>query len=206
MKAIQIMWRILIVLCLFVISDCFAGRPSRAGLRSRPLRSHVKRSKPKAASIKRAAQAADESQNCAMEADDGGGEAVDELTEQMQKMEFKSEEDYIKSLDPEIQEKIHRADRVLALGNTAEAIKLFEEIADKHQIPLVFDRLGDIHLEMVDDDPYNAVIAQRYFKMALEKGLVSALEKLLKIGDILGQITEKSKNPPMSEAAMRMYV
>lgn len=189
MKAIQIMWRILIVLCLFAVSDCFAVRGKRSGLQSRQLRSGVQRSKNRSAAANRIVRGT---------ADGRVGEAgsIDEQmaggsSEVIEKESFSSEEDYIKSLEPEVQELFNRADRLSEIGNKAEAIKLFELLADKHQVPLAFDRLGDIHLAMADDDPGNVVIAQRYFGMALEKGWIAALEKLLKVGQILAKIVEE---------------
>jgi hypothetical protein len=203
MKVVQIMWTVLIVLCLFAISDCFAGRTKRSGMRSHPTRSYVQRGKKRAALVRQGLQDAEEKRAGEMDARED--QEADKLAEQMDNMTFDSEDAYLKSLDPEIQEKFNCADRLFGIGRKAEAIKLFEELADRHQIPLAYDRLGDIYLDMADEDPYNVVIAQRYFDMALKKGWVASIGKLLKVGEILGKLAEESKSPPMSDAARMIY-
>ncbi len=184
MKFISIFLGILIALGLFVTSDCFGG--GKKGQRSN-------RKRQRSEMVRETAKI-------------GVGEMEGSEAEALSEdVEFDSEDAYIKSLDLEIQEKINRADRLLAIGRKDEAIKIFENVADCNKIPLVFERLGDIYLEMVDEDPYNAVIAQEYFKMALENGFMQVIEKLLNVGDVLGALAKGNRQPPMSAAAMSMY-
>ncbi len=184
MKIISIVWGLLLALGLCFVTDCFGAR---GGKRPRTL----------SASSGEKVDVAVDAQ--VWEMDVFEPEAPEEDSE------FDSEEDYIKTLSVEVQEKINRADRLFAIGRKDEAIKLFEEIADREKIGFAFERLGDAYLSMVDKEQFNAVIAQKYFKMALENGLAQVIEKIMKVDDLLCEFAEANRRPEMSDAAMSMY-
>ncbi len=203
MKVSVVMLKILLILVVLGLQDCFAGKtknaPQRPGMvkkQSRNIRSR-KSQKP----VVRQQAPKEDAGGMEIESEDG-----EDLVDQLSKVAGEAEAEMLEKLDLVVRRMFNQADRFFALGKTEDAKKLFEEIADTHKFPLAYERLGDLHLELAEEDPYNVVIAQRYYNLAQAHGWPFVIPKLLKVGEILGKIAEDTREKPMSEAVrMSMY-
>jgi len=137
-----------------------------------------------------------------------GQEAESQIQEEFSEEEDSEEEegisikDYIKALKPfKLRKMIRDAEFNYKTKNLNLAIRLYEAIAKEYEEPLAYYRLGEHYLANKD-----FVKAHTYFYLALEKGWIPAIEKLLAIGEVLVQEMAAFKERSMSIEVQRMYL